>query len=126
MIGIVFLWNVQCALAFLLWPARYAPGFELAGAPGAAAIQGIGVLFLMWNVPYAVALWNPFRHRLSMWEAVVMQALGLLGESIIYLNLPAGHAIAQASLARFILFDGLGLLALLLAAWFVYSIKRSP
>jgi hypothetical protein len=126
LIGIVFLWNVQCALAFLLWPERYTPGFELAGAPGAAAIQGIGVLFLMWNVPYAVALWNPLRHRLSVWEAVVMQALGLLGESIIYLNLPAGHAVAQASLARFILFDGLGLLALLLAAWLVYSVKPSP
>ena len=63
LIGIVFLWNVQCGMVFLLWPERYAPGFELTGAPGAAAVRGLGVLFLMWNVPYAVALWNPLRYR---------------------------------------------------------------
>ncbi len=48
---------------------------------------GMGVLFLMWNVPYAVALWHPLRHRISLYEALAMQAIGLLGESLIYLSL---------------------------------------
>jgi hypothetical protein len=32
----------------------------------------------MWNVPYAVAFWDPVSHRLSLLEAIAMQAIGLL------------------------------------------------
>jgi len=80
-------------------------------------LQGLGVLFLMWNVPYAVALWNPTRHRLSLYEAVVMQAIGLIGESFILWNLPTGYNLARASITRFILFDAAGLLSLVVAAY---------
>lgn len=124
LIGIVFLWNVQCGIVFLLWPENYAPGFELPGAPGEAAIQGLGVLFLMWNVPYAVALWNPLRQRVSLMEATAMQGIGLLGETWIYASLPAAYALARASIARFILFDALGLVLLILALGLVISFQR--
>lgn len=117
LIGAVFLFNVQCALVFLVFPGSYAPAFELPGEIGEAMIRGMGVLFLMWNVPYAVALWDPTRHRLAMWEALVMQAIGVIGESIIYLTLSPSYAIARASVARFIIFDAVGLLALVAAAW---------
>lgn len=117
LIGIVFFWNVQCAIVFLLWPERYAPGFELSGAAGEAAIRGIGVLFLMWNVPYAVALWHPVRHRLSLYESTAMQAIGVFGESMIYLTMPAGHMISRLNLGRFILFDAAGLVLLLASIW---------
>ncbi len=116
-IGLVFGWNVQAAVAFLLAPAAYAPGFELSGAAGAAMIRGLGVLFLMWNVPYAVALWHPVRHRVSLYEAVVMQAIGLVGESLILWSLGGQHPLAAASVARFIAFDGAGLVLLALAVW---------
>jgi hypothetical protein len=79
LIGAVFLVNVQCALAFLIWPERYAPTFEMGGVVGVAMVRGLGVLFLMWNVPYAVALWHPVRHRDFLFTALVMQAIGLLG-----------------------------------------------
>ncbi len=115
-IGVVLAWNVQCALAFLLDPAAYAVGFELSGFAGQAAVRGIGLLFLMWNVPYAVALSHPMRHRVSLYEALTMQAIGLLGESLILFSLPAANAVARASLARFVAFDAAGL-ALLLLAW---------
>ncbi len=108
-------WNVQCALAFLIAPATYAAGFELSGAPGDAAVRGIGLLFLMWNVPYAVALWHPVRYRVSLYEALAMQTIGLLGESLILLSLPAGHTLARASLGRFIAFDAAGLALLVVA-----------
>jgi len=117
LIGIVFLWNLQCAIAFLFWPDRYISSFQLSGGAGVAMLQGLGVLFLMWNVPYAVALWNPTRHRLSLYEAVVMQAIGLIGESFILWNLPTGYNLARASITRFILFDAAGLLSLVVAAY---------
>jgi hypothetical protein len=119
LIAAVFLVNVQCALAFLLWPDRYAPAFELGGVAGDAMVRGLGVLFLMWNVPYAVALWNPVRHRNFVFVALAMQAIGLVGETLIFTSLPATSEILRASLTRFILFDALGWLALLAAAWLV-------
>ncbi len=90
--------------------------FELAGAAGQAAIQGIAVLFLMWNVPYAVALWHPRRYRLALWQAVAMQALGVAGETLIWWQLPATHEVLRGSLLRFIVFDASGLVALCVAA----------
>lgn len=117
LIGAVFLWNVQCAGAFLAAPAAYAPGFELSGAAGAAMVRGMAVLFLMWNVPYAVALWHPVRRRVSLYEAIAMQAIGLAGESLILGALGAGHPVAASTVTRFIAFDGAGLILLALAAW---------
>ena len=116
-IGAVLLANVQCAVVFWWSPQIYAPTFELAGVSGEAAVRGIGVLFLMWNVPYVIALWHPRRHRVSLWEAVAMQTIGVAGETFIALTLPPGYVTLRASLTRFILFDGSGLAALLLAAW---------
>jgi len=123
LIGAVLLMNLQCALAFLLYPQGYAAQFELSGVPGEAAIRGIGVLFVMWNVPYAAALWHPHRQRLALQLAVIMQTIGLLGESAITLTLPPVHSLLRLSLSRFILFDALGLLALLLAVWLTKKIS---
>lgn len=117
LIGLVFAWNVQAALAFLFNPGAYVAGYELGGAAGEAALRGFGVLFLMWNVPYAVALWNPVRFRLALTLALVMQSIGLVGESFILSTLGAGHLILRASILRFILFDAAGLTLLALAAW---------
>ena len=80
-------------------------------------MRGLGILFLMWNVPYAVALVQPRAHRTALLEAVAMQAIGLAGESLLMAGLPAGHPALQATAALFIAFDGLGLAFLLLAAF---------
>ena len=119
-ITLVVGWNIQCSIAFLFWPDRFTAGFELSGAPGAAAVRGVGLLFLMWNIPYIVALIHPVHHRISLYEATAMQAIGLLGEMLILISLPPGHNILTASLMRFIAFDGAGLVLLLLAIWFVH------
>jgi hypothetical protein len=116
LIGIVFFFNVQCAILFLISPASFAPGFELSGSPGEGMVRGLGLLFLMWNVPYAVALWDPLRHRVSLYEALVMQAIGVLGETALLLGFPAGHPALAESIGRFILFDAIGLVLLALAA----------
>ncbi|MGD0611090.1 MAG: hypothetical protein ABSB41_06205 [Anaerolineales bacterium] len=112
LIGLVVLWNLQAAFAFLAAPGQYAPAFELAGVPGQAAVRGVAVLFIMWNVPYLVAAWQPRRNRLALAEALGMQLIGLIGEGFILSMLGAGHAVLRASILRFITFDaaGLGLL----------------
>jgi hypothetical protein len=38
-------------------------------------LRGIGVLFLMWNVPYLVALWHPIRHRISLYEWLAIRSI---------------------------------------------------
>jgi hypothetical protein len=124
LIGAVILWNVQCAVAFLSAPATYAPGFELSGAACEEMVRALGLLFLMWNVPYAVALLHPVRHRTSLYEALAMQAIGLVGESLILWSLGGMHLIAANSLLRFIVFDGAGLAALLAAVWITRGLHR--
>ena len=124
MIALVTFFNLQCAVIFLLFPSMYASGFELSGIPGQVLVRGLGILFIMWNVPYVVALVDPIRFRISLYEAVAMQAIGLLGESILLLTLPIGHAALQMTANRFIVFDGSGLLLLILAA--VLTIRKIP
>jgi hypothetical protein len=114
---VVLAWNVECAVTFILQPERYAPGFELSGAPGVAMVRGMGILFLMWNVPYAVALTHPLKRHISLLEAVVMQAIGLAGETLVRLTFPGGHPLAVASVNRFIAFDAAGLVLLIIALW---------
>lgn len=119
LIGLVFFFNVQCAVVFIIRPDLYTSGFELQGGTGEAMVRGLGVLFLMWNVPYAVALVNPVRFRISLLEAIAMQTVGLVGESLIFWLLPGEHPAVQSTVLRFIAFDGSGLVALWVAAWFI-------
>ena len=126
LIGFVLFWNVQSAFALLLHPQAFAPAFELSGEPGRAAVQGTAILFLMWNVPYAVALLHPIRHRISVLEAVCMQAIGVIGESILRSSLPAEQFILSRSLERFLIFDAVGLAALIIALILVWRPQHQP
>jgi hypothetical protein len=113
-IAIVLFFNLQCAIQFLISPADYAAGFELIGLPGTIFIRGTAILFLMWNVPYVFALFHPQRYRISYLQAILMQFIAVTGETILRVSLPAGHSLLNASLGRFILFDGFGLVLLII------------
>ena len=78
-------------------------------------IRGFGLLFIMWNVPYVIALINPVIYRVSLIEAVVMQLIGAVGETVILLTLPGNHSALTVSVTRFIIFDGAGFFVLLAA-----------
>jgi len=119
LIGLVFLANIQCALVFLINPSPYIYGFGLEGAAGEQIVRALGLLFIMWNVPYAFALANPIKHRVSLLEALIMQALGLIGETGILLIGGPYPLPIENTLTRFILFDGIGLVFLLIALWLV-------
>ena len=83
LIGFVFLVNMHCAAAFLFDPAAYMHGFGLDSIVGEQMVRALGLLFVMWNVPYAFALADPLKHRVSLVEALIMQGIGLFGETAI-------------------------------------------
>jgi hypothetical protein len=124
LIGIVVFFNLDAAFSFLIKPGLYAPGFELAGIPGEKIIQGIGLLFLMWNVPYLIALLDPGKHFPSLIEALIMQGIGVIGESILLSTLIGTHPAIRSSTVRFIFFDGGGLILLLVAMWIVWGTRK--
>lgn len=115
LIGIVMFLNLQAAVLFMLVPYRFVSSFELTGETGKAVIQALGVLFLMWNVPYIFALINPIKNRISLVQANIMQAIGVIGETGILIRLEGSHPILSASVTRFIIFDACGLVLLLAA-----------
>ncbi len=117
-IAIVLFFNLQCAFAFLLWPQTYTAGFGLQGILGQQIVRALGVLFLMWNIPYLFALAHPLRHFISLLEAVLMQAIAVIGDTLILLLAGSIPPLIESTLQRFILFDGAGLL-LLLTAFFL-------
>lgn len=125
LIAVVIFFNLQAAFLFILSPAVYAPAFELSGVPGQTMISAMGILFMMWNVPYVAALWHPIRNRVSLYEAVAMQTIGLAGETFLFVTLPGSHPVLAATGMRFITFDGFGLLALVAAVLLTRSRGRA-
>ena len=115
---LVFAINVQCAASFVLWPDAYAPSFEVAGVPGAAAVQGLGIAFLMWNATYPAVIASPLRFR-------AVAVIVLAGVSWLRFGLPAGHAALSASIERFILFDAAGLVLMAAAFGWLLWVKRA-
>jgi hypothetical protein len=115
LIGIVTAWNLQAAFIFIFSPSGFVPSYELSGTAGEAVVRGTGILFLMWNVPYLFALQNPIRYQLGLYFALLMQFVGLAGESYILSTLSMEHVMLRSSILRFITFDGAGLLLLALA-----------
>lgn len=125
LIGLVLFFNLQAAVFFIMDPGSYTTSFELSGIAGEKAVQGVGILFLMWNVPYVFAIIDPARNRISLISAVIMQAIGLTGEWILFMTLPQGHAVLSGSILRFITFDGMGLIALIIA-WLITRPSSPP
>ena len=116
-VGTVFLFNVTCALAFVIRPDRYAPAFEVSGVPGRVLVRGMGILFLMWNATYPPVLIRPDRYRTLFAVILVQQAIGLAGETWMWATLPSGHTALWTTGLRFIAFDGVGLVGMGLAFW---------
>ena len=90
LVAFVFVVNVQCAVRFVIWPNEFTASFAVAGAgfAGVAAIQGLGVAFLMWNATYPAVIANPLKFRALHVVMIAQQLIGLIGESIIYAAIP--------------------------------------
>ncbi len=118
---VVFILNCQCALSFIIDPTGFMGAYELSGLPGQIAIQGLGIAFLMWNATYPLFIYRPKQHQALGVIILVQQIIGLVGESLLRVGLPAGHAQLAASMDRFILFDGLGLVVMAATAAFLFA-----
>lgn len=123
-LALVLAWNLQAALAFILAPDAHAPGFEVGGVPGRVIVRGFGILFLMWNVPYVAALIQPLRQIVPFACAVVAQFIGLMGETWMLVTLPSGHDALRATGLRFIAFDGVGFVLLLVTFALVFHLGQ--
>ncbi len=121
--AVVCAWNLSAAIPFTLAPARYAPAFEVSGVGGEALVRGMGILFLMWQVPFLPVIWDPRRHRACFRVILAMQAIGLAGEVWMLATLAPGHAALRATGMRFVAFDAAGLA--LLAASYALA-RREP
>ncbi len=107
---VVFVLNVQCALSFCIVPDQFMGAYELSGTAGRAAVQGIGIAFLMWNATYPPVIASPQRFRSLAVVVLVQQAIGLVGESLLRASLPVQNGVLAESITRFIWFDGAGLI----------------
>ncbi len=123
--AIVFIVNIQCAISFILWPDSFAPTYELSGVPGATAVQGMGIVFLMWNATYPAVIISPRRFRSLAIVVLVQQAIGLVGESWILASLPVQYSTLIAGITRFVIFDAIGLVLMLAAfIWFCIACRK--
>ncbi len=121
-IAYVFIINIQSGFDFFFHPDKYVAAFELSGVPGQTAVAGTGLLFLMWNIPYAFALWNPIKNRIFLIQAILMQLLGCIGETFILFRFPnEQYPFLSSSIQRFIFFDSIGLVLLFFAAILIWK-----
>ena len=120
----VFVVNVHCALSYVLFPRDFMGGFQLSGIEGVVAIQGIGIAFLMWNATYPAFIVKPQRFIVLGWVILAQQVIGLVGESSIYLSLPAGNVELAHSIGSFIMFDSLGLVLMAISFIALLVCKR--
>ena len=125
MIAAVMLMNLQAAFLFMLRPGDFSFGFEMTGVAGEAMLQGMGLLFLMWNIPYIFAAIHPTRNFVSLVEAVIMQFVGVAGETLLLMGLQGDHPLIEASVLRFIIFDGAGWVVLIIALLLAINVRRS-
>ncbi len=124
--ALVFAMNVQCAFSYIFMPESFLGGFQLSGVVGAVAVQGIGVSLLLLNATYTAFLVLPQRFRALGAIILFQQAIGLVGESMIYLSLPEfGYAQLAHSIARFIVFDAIGLVLMTLSFVALCTITRN-
>lgn len=113
-IGLVFIINLQCCFSFIVFPESFVGAYELSGVSGVVALQGIAVAFLMWNATYPFAIAHPVKNRVVYLIVLIQQAIGLIGETLIYFSIGEGHAVLHESILRFILFDGAGLILMVI------------
>jgi len=78
----------------------------------------------MWNATYPLVILRPQAHTTLFLIIICQQAIGVVGETWLWLALPAGHAALAATGLRFIVFDGLGLLLMGLAFGLLRWAKR--
>lgn len=124
LIALVFASNILCAIQFLINPTGYAQQFDLVGEVGTVVIRSLGILFIMWNVPYAIAVYNPYRYSVALISALLMQLIGFIGETWIYFSIQ-NLVNTRSSIMKFMIFDFAGLLLLSVAFALLFNKRKN-
>ena len=124
LIALVFTSNILCAIQFVVNPSGYIQQFDLVGEAGTVVIRSLGILFIMWNVPYAIAIYQPYRYSVALISALMMQLIGFIGETWIYFGI---HSLmnTRSSILRFMVFDFAGLLLLSVAFALLFNKRKN-
>ena len=115
LIAAVTAFNLQAAFALLVSAPGYAAVLDVAGESGTLLVRAVGLLFIMWNIPYLFALADPVRNRSALIEALIMQTIGLAGETLLLTISGSSLQAVQTILYRYIFFNAGGLVLLLIA-----------
>jgi len=120
-------WNLSAALPMILRPTDMAGSFAVAacGRGGMIMVQGLGVAFLMWQVPFVPTVWDPRHNRVTFLCLIVMQMVGLAGETLMLASLSEGSPALRATGLRFVAFDGAGLILLIVGYLAVHPITAA-
>jgi hypothetical protein len=121
--GLVFAWNMVCALQFIITPANYVGTFGLEGKVGQVAVAGLGVAFVMWNCTFPAFIVRPQRFMSLGIVAIVQQIVGIVGETWILFTLAAGLA-PDGAIVQFLFFDVSGLILMLGSLVFLWKVRR--
>ncbi|MEN8097540.1 MAG: hypothetical protein ABFQ89_00565 [Chloroflexota bacterium] len=117
-------WNLSAAIPYMVNPDGSLHSFQVSGIGGASLIRGLGILFLMWQVPYIPVLIHPAKHRVAFLCILAMQLIGIVGESLMLWHLPDGNPGLFATGTRFLTFDTAGLVLLVIGYLIVRGIKH--
>jgi hypothetical protein len=124
LIALVFASNILCAIQFLVNPSSYIQQFDQIGEAGIVVIRSLGILFIMWNVPYAIAVYHPYRYPIALTSALLMQLIGFIGETWIYFSIQ-NLVNTKSSIMRFMIFDFAGLLLLSVAFALLFNKRKN-
>ena len=119
---LVFASNMYCAAMFFLNPGDFTAAYQLTGEGAQTVIAGMGVAFAMWNATYIPLIVFPYKFTLLFWVVLAQQIIGLAGETYLYMGLGPEQAILASSIMRFIIFDAVGLVLLIIAS--ILSMRR--
>ena len=124
LIALVFASNILCAIQFFVNPSGYIQQFDQIGEAGIVVIRSLGILFLMWNVPYAIAIYQPYQYSVALISALLMQLIGFVGETWIYFSIQ-NLVNTRSSILKFMIFDFAGLLLLLVAFALLFNKRKN-
>jgi hypothetical protein len=111
----VFAWNMSCAISFIIDPSQGTVGYELSGVGAIAAIRGMGVIMLMWNISYIPLIYKPSRFRCMFVVVIIQQLIAVAGDMYVVLFDASSASMLYDSVTRFLMFDIAGIVLLIIA-----------
>jgi hypothetical protein len=106
---------MSCAISFIIDPSQGTVGYELSGVGAIAAIRGMGVIMLMWNISYIPLIYRPSRFRCMFVVVIIQQLIAVAGDMYVVLFDASSASMLYDSVTRFLMFDIAGIVLLIIS-----------